>query len=1276
MRILAIRGHNIASLSEPFDIDLTAPPLSGTGLFAITGDTGAGKSTILDALCLALYGDYPRAEAHKGEKIVDPSGHELEAKDPRNILRRGAAQGWAEVDFLGQDGAGYRVRWEVRRARGKVTGKLQEPERVLSRLDDGMAVAVGKTGVLAAVVARSGFNFEQFRRSVLLAQGEFDAFLLASEPERAELLEKITGTEIYSRISREVYERTDEKAWVLKALEQQREAVGVLGEEARDALVAEQAATLDAVAGHEQECRRLATSLQQAGDIATARASLAEADRTLEQAVAAWQAAHEERELAARLEAMAPLRPLLSAIAERRGERDKADAGSTAAVAALADAEVAVLAAREALQQSEAAAARTSEAIVAAEPLWRQADALDARLTAADSEVTTARQAVAVATRERDDALTAHAGLTAGLRDVEQRLAAIGDEMTARAAHALLVQDLRRVGMLLTDHEQLAARARRAGERMARLAQEGAGLMQRLAAADEAIAVARAERQARDADLATHRAALSQTDEPGLEARAEAVRELRDVVEAALGAARRRDAARTAGDAARDVLAACERAAAASATRLADAERDHERLAVARGEAVRMAELAEATLSAHAARLRAALVEGEPCPVCGAAEHPYSDHDATAGADMARAIRARRAELDAELGEAARRVVEVKGALSGAQARGEQALREAKAAEEAMRAASVELTRAWPGLTAGVGALGAVGAAGVAPEDAASCRAAWLASLHDAVERTRDALRVERRRVLELRRLADAAQAGVDAAAAVIAEAESSSARDRARQQTLATELAGAEVEAAGCAEQLARNRAELAPYLAAADVDAAELGDAGTDAAQPAGSVDLRARLEGLAKDYAALHGAARRLADEQQELSRKTEAAAQARDSRQAMLAKAEAELRQRVERADGLRRERAELLGGMPTDAHRKQLRGQDAEARSKLDAARVVIADTEAARSRTIAARDAASARGVEAQALLRNAEAAFADAVSAAGLDAHDVRQLIARPEAEEGPRRQRLRALDADKLKAETMHATRRGDLAARLAIGGDLDAAVLVETEAALATRRAALDGAKARLAVIAHDLARDGEARQAAAALEARIAAAHADLAVWQAVNEAIGQKDGAKFRRFAQGVTLGQLVAIANAQMAMLNPRYRLRTGAVSELSFDVVDRDMGEEVRSPRSLSGGERFLVSLALALALSGLEGRQSFVDTLFIDEGFGSLDRDTLDVAVDALETLQGHGRKVGVITHVPAMMERIAVQIRVEKRGNGRSAVRVRDAADNDAAGATATG
>ncbi|MGO4855353.1 SbcC/MukB-like Walker B domain-containing protein [Phaeovulum sp. W22_SRMD_FR3] len=103
--------------------------------------------------------------------------------------------------------------------------------------------------------------------------------------------------------------------------------------------------------------------------------------------------------------------------------------------------------------------------------------------------------------------------------------------------------------------------------------------------------------------------------------------------------------------------------------------------------------------------------------------------------------------------------------------------------------------------------------------------------------------------------------------------------------------------------------------------------------------------------------------------------------------------------------------------------------------------------------------------------------------------------------------------------------------------------------------------------------------------------------------------------------------------------------------------VIDQDMADETRSTRSLSSGERFLISLSLALALSGLGGRGALSETLFIDEGFGSLDAASLDMAIDALEALQGQGRTIGIISHVGAMKDRIPNQIRVRPAGPGRS-------------------
>ena len=156
------------------------------------------------------------------------------------------------------------------------------------------------------------------------------------------------------------------------------------------------------------------------------------------------------------------------------------------------------------------------------------------------------------------------------------------------------------------------------------------------------------------------------------------------------------------------------------------------------------------------------------------------------------------------------------------------------------------------------------------------------------------------------------------------------------------------------------------------------------------------------------------------------------------------------------------------------------------------------------------------------------------------------------------------------------------------------------------------------------------------------------------------AVGSKNGDRFARLAQSITLDVLVDRANHHLRDLKPRYRLKR-AGTELALNIVDQDMGDEERSTRSLSGGERFLVSLSLALALSRMGGSGGLAATLFIDEGFGSLDAESLDLAIDALEALQSQGRTVGVISHVDAMKERISVQIRVKRQGGGRSSISV---------------
>jgi len=159
------------------------------------------------------------------------------------------------------------------------------------------------------------------------------------------------------------------------------------------------------------------------------------------------------------------------------------------------------------------------------------------------------------------------------------------------------------------------------------------------------------------------------------------------------------------------------------------------------------------------------------------------------------------------------------------------------------------------------------------------------------------------------------------------------------------------------------------------------------------------------------------------------------------------------------------------------------------------------------------------------------------------------------------------------------------------------------------------------------------------------------------WDALRELIGSSDGKKFRNFAQGLTFEMMTAYANRQLRKMTDRYLLLRDETIPLELNVVDHYQAGEVRSTKNLSGGESFIVSLALALGLSRMASQNVRVDSLFLDEGFGALDDDALETALDTLSELRQDGKLIGVISHVPALKERIGTQIQVIPQTGGRS-------------------
>jgi len=191
---------------------------------------------------------------------------------------------------------------------------------------------------------------------------------------------------------------------------------------------------------------------------------------------------------------------------------------------------------------------------------------------------------------------------------------------------------------------------------------------------------------------------------------------------------------------------------------------------------------------------------------------------------------------------------------------------------------------------------------------------------------------------------------------------------------------------------------------------------------------------------------------------------------------------------------------------------------------------------------------------------------------------------------------------------------------------------------------------------------LRRDNECRERVASLRADLTVASAQSTLSQRLSMLIGSADGRRFRDFAQSLTFERLVDLANSQLRHLYPRYELARTRGNELALQVMDHDMADEVRGVHSLSGGERFLVSLALALGLASMSSAQGVkVESLFIDEGFGALDSNSLNMALAVLEQLQAGGRQIGIISHIDVLQERIGVRVAVTPEGAGRSRVEV---------------
>ncbi|ROL83457.1 AAA family ATPase [Pseudomonas chlororaphis] len=1213
MKILAIRLKNLASLAGPFEIDFTAEPLASAGLFAITGPTGAGKSTLLDALCLALFGAVPRLNNIGRETKVPEVDSEMLTSDPRTLLRRGTGSGYAEVDFVGIDGHRYRARWETNRARDKANGKLQASKQSLHDLDSNQLLASQKRDYEQLIEAKLGLNFEQFTRAVMLAQSEFSAFLKADDKERSELLEKLTNTSIYSQLGRRAYSKSKEAEEQHKTLKAQASGITPLEPEARAELDQRFDAAQQQLKTQQAQLKQLELQHGWLKELQQLQDQQQSAAEQLQQAQSAWEGLASERTRLTRLEQLAPQRhqfarqvelnqqltPLREQIQQQRQQQGAEQQRQGELEQQLGAAQAALLAAQE--QQNTSA------------PLLREAFAEQstfAHLGKTCGEAGALKDKLQQASEQGQQAIQA---MLEQQRLVGERLQRIAEQLE----HSTHLAPLSDAWNAYRDRLQQLMLA---GNRLNKGQEELPGLQQRAASAAQQLAAQRDELQVLYSEAGAEPHAV-----------AEQLQILSDLLQD------NRKQQRAFEELARLWASQQEldKRGAELADKLQAAAREREELNRIGLQSKAELIVAEQTLtvtqqllerqrlarSASVEELREQLQDDQPCPVCGSHEHPYHQPEALLQS-LGRHDESEEANARKAVDELKEKLAELRSQVGGLIAQQKEFLQQQEqlASQQQALAPSIEAHPL---------------SAALLDQDAGK-RDAWLnqqlSQLNQSIQQD------EQRQGALLKLQKDAGRLQQQLQAAIEASHEATHHLTQQQQQLGADR------------QRLEEELSAFATLLPADTLEALR-----NDPAATFMQIDQQVmqRLEQL---------------DQQKE-------EVQEQQQRQLALDKEQDRQQTRVQQLQAAQ-EQFNALAEQQQAAHNKlaQLLGEHASAEQwqqhleqAVEQARAaeVLANQQLQEVRRLLVQLSAELQGKEERLLALEAEQQALGSKIAdwrqqhPELDDGALEQLLSLDDQQVAALRQQLQEREKAVEQARVLVTEREQRLHSHQARhDGQLDAEQLAGALGELHNQLAASEQLSAELRAQQTEDQRRQDANQA---LGEQIAQAYSEWQRWARLNALIGSASGDTFRKIAQAYNLDLLVHHANAQLRQLVRRYRLKRGG-SMLGLLVMDTEMGDELRSVHSLSGGETFLVSLALALGLASMASSTLKIESLFIDEGFGSLDPESLQLAMDALDGLQAQGRKVAVISHVQEMHERIPVQIQVRRQGNGLSTLEVK--------------
>lgn len=1149
MKFLQLEILNLASLDKQGGevINFEEGALGESTIFSIVGPTGSGKSTLLDAICLALYNRAPRYPRKKGDKnqnieifgAADASeSNRLAPTDSRNILTRGKKEGYSKLTFLANNGSIYRAEWHVRFQRVR----YENAKTALYKITRNGEEVTEETADWNELPNIIGLDYDQFLRTVLIAQGSFANFLTAKENERYELLEKLIGCEeTYTNIATEIKKAKDQATDAYNQMAASVEAVkqNLLNDEELIQLQEEIARLEKAEKELDSQLQAISKDLQwfeendkQINQIATCQTDMEQATNAIKemQAQILRLQLHDEVQPAVNL--LQEVERQTQSIHEQEGNILKAEANIKSQESAISESE-------KTLDSLKEAVSKAQEQLEKAMPVIAEARALKTKMEAAMPNLKEKKEALELAQKENQTAL----------KDVEENAQNIQkwEAETEKANLALKTtkEEIAKQKQVLHEATQAAEQAweteknKTAGQNIEELQNSKTVADRKLQDVQQAIKVvahldaATAEKQKNEERILVLGKRNAEIDE-------------------ALG-------------------------------KLTIEALTQETLTLRNAYTLMVSEKWEI----H----RANLTKGKPCPLCGSTTHPYHTDNREfeeATTELSQLLKVKEDLLKQQQ-------IQEKN-LSGERKQNDGEVQTLQKQQEKLSGEIATYEEEWKVLIAQYPKIPK------AEAELKSLLPIYENKAKDATGKLSQFNKIQK----EIERLTQLKDKAVKDEAAYESKASTIQNKAQENASTCVTKLAEQKALTANLISQQKSKEEAYEKALQIWNSAKKEMEEWQEKYKQILNGEEPDAAEQRLtaAKDDAM------KAADNQNENINKLKAElANSKGSHQTMLS-------QNKTMKENLLAKEKEL--DLWIEEYNKQLEEKSIEGK-----------DSEETDFKE---------KGIEERSIEPNL------------IDRNTIRQMLHSVEDWNAIRREKD---EKEKAVASTTALYQSAEKAHQQHLehqpAQTRDALLAIQQEYQEKSQRNELIAAKARMQNHQEAVKQLGDKAEA-------LNLVTQEKDDWTAITDAIGA-DGKTLRKIAQCYTLSFLIEHANQEIRKFNSRYELQQVKHS-LGIRVIDHDRADDIRDTTSLSGGETFIVSLGLALGLSALSSRNISFENLFIDEGFGTLDPDTLATVIDSLAMLQSsQGKKVGVISHTDTMSERITTQIRIIKNGNSGS-------------------